>query len=139
MNRTWKSLPSLPQSRSWHGCDRIYIGKTRYLIVYGGHNLVGSTFTDKNDILFLNIDQANSQWTTMIGIQLDNSYRFISGGIVRRLTATQCDMMFIEYGQRLHVCSGNYNWTTTTLYPMAANILVPFVAVGMNNFLPCFK
>ena len=138
--RTWKPLPNLPESRSWHGCDGVFIGNTRYLILYGGNNMAGSVFQhSNNDIIFLNMDSLNSKWVSRKGIQLDGSYRVISGGIVRRLTTSQCDMMFIEPANYLHVCSGNYTWTKTAISPRVADFMIQYVAVGVNNFLPCFK
>jgi hypothetical protein len=102
--------------------------------------MAGSVFQhSNNDIIFLNMDSLNSKWVSRKGIQLDGSYRVISGGIVRRLTTSQCDMMFIEPANDLHVCSGNYTWTKTAISPRVADFMIQYVAVGVNNFLPCFK
>lgn len=74
---TWKSLPGLPITRSFHGCDRIYLESVRYLIVYGGTRIDnGGWGIDFGDILFLKLDAANSTWVSMPGVQLPGLQRY---------------------------------------------------------------
>jgi hypothetical protein len=73
-------------NRSWHGCDRIYSGLTRYLIVYGGHSLVGTTVTGYGDVVFLNMNSKSGGWTSIQGIQINKISSYINGGIVKQLT-----------------------------------------------------
>ena len=83
----WESLPSLPVSRSWHGCDKLVSDGTKLLVVYGGHNLAGSTKNPFGDILFLDLNKKSRGWFSNPGIQMDKPILFVNGGLVKRLTA----------------------------------------------------
>ena len=105
-------------------------------VVFGGNFWVGPDLTQvtpNSDILFLNLNNRAEGWYSVSGIQLPNYLTgpFVNGGIVKSLTPTNCDMMFVEFSK------GNYTWTTTDIIPAAPNHYVSYVPIGINNFFPC--
>ncbi len=106
----------------------------QYLIVYGGY---GGSLGGYNDIAFLNLNQRNLGWVHFPGIQLNAYKPIITGGIVKHLSASSCDMMYTTYYTGLMVCKGNYTWTKTTLNPAPASKYKRSVAVGANLFPTC--
>jgi hypothetical protein len=103
-----------------------------YLIVYGGDLILG-------DIKFLNLNQKNLGWATLPGISLSGPKQFILGSLVKQLSSTNCDMMFIDYLGWLNVCTGNFTWTTTALASKLPGPSKRFVPVGVNAFPTCFN
>jgi hypothetical protein len=87
MFRFWDSLPSLSMSRSWHGCDKLISDQTRYLIVYGGHNRVGTTKNPFGDVLFVNLNDKSRGWFSTPRVQINKLSLFVNGGLVKRLSA----------------------------------------------------
>ncbi len=85
--RSWESLPSLSMSRSWHSCDKLNSDQTRHLVVYGGHNWVGTTQNPFGDILFLNLYDKNRGWFSTPRVQINKLSLFVNGGLIKRLTA----------------------------------------------------
>jgi hypothetical protein len=49
----------------------------------------------------------------------------------------ECDMVYVEASNYLHVCKGNYSWTTTRITPGAPNNYLFLVPLGVNFLFPC--
>ena len=130
---TWEPLPDLPIVRQNHGCDRVDMNNNPYLIVYGGD---APGITRFGDIAFLNLNQKSHGWVNLPGISLSGAKRFINGGIVKHLSSTNCDLMFVD-SSGLNVCKGNFHWTTTTLNPAIVTGWKKMVAVGLSVFPTC--
>jgi hypothetical protein len=82
----WETLPSLNASRSFHGCDRIFSGKTRYLVVYGGRHFVGQTPTNFGDVMFLDMKSKSEGWYSVPGIQMNKLISNVNGGLIKQLS-----------------------------------------------------
>ncbi len=75
-------------------------------------------------------------WYQLPSAKLNIMAKFVTGGLVKSLTDSFCDMMYIESGNNLFMCSGNYTWTNITFDPYA-NTALPYVPVGAANLSPC--
>jgi len=136
MLRIWEPLPDLPETRYYHACDRIDMNNNPYLIVFGGYML----YDQPGYVKFLNLNQKNLGWVNLPGISLSGPSSVILGSIVKQLSPTNCDMMFLEYFSGLNVCEGNFNWTTIgwdSLTPPLTASDKRFVPVGLNAFPTC--
>ena len=131
MLRTWEPLPDLPETRYGHGCDRIDMNNNPYLIVFGGDSDI------LGDVKFLNLNQKNLGWVNKPGISLSGPKNMIIGSFVKQLSATNCDMMFLDFGSGLNVCKGNFNWTTIAWGSVSPPYNKRFVPVGLNAFPTC--
>ena len=134
-------MPDLPASRSRHGCDVFASAGDQYLVVYGG--IFASTFPARSwlstvlgDIAVLKMGDLRKGWFQIPGAALDMAVKPVSGGLVKSLRESFCDMMYIESGNVLHVCSGNYSWTNTTLSSYK-NTGISYVPVGAAILSPC--
>ena len=137
----WVSLPELPASRSRHGCDAFITAGIQYLVVYGGIfapkiPIQSKDATALNSIFILKMNDLTKGWYQLPNAQLNIMARFVTGGLVKSLTDSFCDMMYIESGNNLFMCSGNYTWTNITFVPYA-NTALPYVPVGAANLSPC--
>lgn len=133
-------MPALPTPRGYHGCGTTNINQTFHLVVYGGYyNNAQAVNVVPSDILIFNMDVAGSTWKVLSGKYYGG--KFISGGIIKRLTSNECNMMFIDTGfKRVHTCTGNFNWSSTNIQPkpISFGYETNFVPVGVNNFRSCF-
>ena len=127
-------LPKMPNTRSRHGCDGFYSNGIQHLVVYGGR-LMGAA-TGLSDILVLRMVGSDQKWVGTPGAALSGPFKFITGGLVKRLETDSCDMMFVDSGQTLHTCQGNYSWTDTIIGASYDN-LKPYVPMGAANLWPC--
>ena len=92
--------------------------------------------TALNSIFILKMNDLTKGWYQLPNAQLNIMARFVTGGLVKSLTDSFCDMMYIESGNNLFMCSGNYTWTNITFDPYA-NTAIPYVPVGAANLSPC--
>ena len=111
-------------------------------MVFGGNYHVGphyTTYTAYDDILFLDLNSQGHGWFKMNGLKLPRAAMIINGGIVKDLSASNCDMMFTMYDttQQLLVCKGNYTWTTTPVTPGVNSWYNRFTYVGINALSLC--
>jgi len=138
-SRNWTSLPALPAPRIFHGCGTTHINQSTYLVVYGGHYIdskgVPVLFWN---ILILDMDATGSTWQVLPGSKFITSNKYINGGIIKRLTSTECNMMFVDpVNNLLQACTGNFNWTSTQMNRKLNYTDPYFVAVGVNVFKSC--
>ena len=133
-SRTWEPLPDFSEVRAHHGCSYMAMNNTNFLIVYGGNDFWNKGF---DDILFLDLNKRNLGWYKVPGIKLSRVQETIMGGVVKQLTPTSCNLMFLQYSRGLYSCSGNYNWTLTPITAWPTTQWKKSVAVGVNPFPPC--
>jgi hypothetical protein len=120
--------------RGSHGCSRLTIKNTDYVIVFGGYE---STIGMMSTIHFLNL--ATKKWETYPNkIFLPEQMSNIHGSIVLRLDEQGCQMMIAAFypNQRLFICEGNYQWHVMDLTGKVAP-LRKMVTVGANELMPC--
>ena len=96
---------------------------SQYLTVYGGVSATsfpttGSSSTALASLYFLKMTDLSKGWFQMTGPKLNQAARYINGGLVKSLKESSCDMMFIENGNNLYTCKGNYTWTKIAHRPM---------------------
>ncbi len=132
--RTWEILPDMLNKRGSHGCSRVTMKNTDYVIVFGGYE---STIGPMSTIHFLNL--ATKKWETYPDkIFLPQQISNIHGSIVLRLDEQGCQMMIVAFypNQRLFICEGNYQWQVMDLTGKIAP-LRKMVTVGANELMPC--
>ncbi len=118
--------------RGGHGCDRIKMANTDYMVILGG----GST-SIYSDISFYNLEQQTWNPNT---IALPGELGAILGVIALQLDSQECNVMILtQYPQqRLYICEGNYNWKWIDTSGKTDD-LIRFIPVGTNDLLPCGK
>ena len=131
--RTWETLPKLPGVRGAHGCTRVTMNSTEYLIVFGGSDGIAA----KSDIIFYNI--ANRGWEMYPNkIRLPEQILNVQASIALQLDVHGCNLMILSNwpSKKLYVCEGNYNWKW--IDTTGKNDLeMKYVTVGANELLPC--
>jgi hypothetical protein len=123
--------------RSNHGCNRVAMNNSEYIVIFGGYNGTGYT----SDIHFLNL--ATRKWETYPDkIVLPEKPVSIYGSIVMQLDNTGCEMMLIGYiligstgYNRAYICKNNFQWQIVDL----TGKVVPrnMVTIGANVLMPC--
>ena len=97
--------------RSSHGCNRVAMNNSEYIVIFGGYNGTGYT----SDIHFLNL--ATRKWETYPDkIVLPEKPVSIYGSIVLRLDKTGCEMMLV--GLAVTVNYRAYIWSGGELLEM---------------------
>ena len=130
--RTWETLPKLPGVRAAHGCTRVTMNNTDYLIVFGG-----TSNAILSDIIFFNI--ANRAWEMYPEkIHLPVPMTDVQASIALQLDYHGCNLMILSNwpSKKLYVCEGNYNWKSIDTTGKN-NLNVKFVTVGANEMQPC--
>ncbi len=133
--RTWETLPSLPSVRTNHGCGLSFYANSNYLVVFGGKSANSIPFDTL--IMFLNLNDKSQGWSTLDTFNIDVPQPVIVSSYVRRLTPTECDMMYVTTNS-INVCRNNFNWTSTPLL-VGGNANKKYAAVGVNALKPCAK
>ncbi len=121
----------MPIIRGGHGCDRITVAKTDYMVILGG-----GSYTDiYSDILFYNIEQ--KAWNPT-SISLPRAMAAVQGVVVLQLDRQGCNaMVLFQYPQRrLYICEGNYSWKWMDTTGKNEEFL-KYVPVGSHELLPC--
>ncbi len=120
--------------RSSHGCNRVTMNNSEYIVIFGGYDGTGYT----SDIHFLNL--ATRKWETYPDkIVLPEKPVSIYGSIVLRLDKTGCEMMLVGLAvtgnYRAYICNNNFQWQIVDLTGKVAP--GNMVTIGANVLMPC--
>lgn len=120
--------------RSSHGCNRVTMNNSEYIVIFGGYNGTGYT----SDIHFLNL--ATKKWETYPDkIFLPEKMIYIFGSIVLRLDKTGCEMMLVGLAvtknYRAYICKNNFQWQIVDLTGKVSP--GNMVTIGANVLMPC--
>ena len=129
MVSSWEQLPNVPTTRQTHACSRITMRNTVYLAVIGGSM---NDLTPLSTIDFFNL--STRKWDSFPTIKLPVTMAAIRGSVVMKMNEQECDMMlFGAANKKLHICAGNYNWTS-----MDVAVTSPYyIGVPASLMLPC--